>query len=139
MLQSIGESSMNLYFGIKALVLNADGQFLAMHKAGQKSPLLELPGGRMEFGETIEETLVREMLEETGLLVQPKRLLSTWNYMKRTGDVQVAGIIYEVAVEDFSSFRLSDEHDRYVWLDFDQLDQLVPHFQSSLKTVKRNA
>ncbi len=128
---------MNLYFGIKALVLNADGQFLAMHKAGQKSPLLELPGGRMEFGETIEETLVREMLEETGLLVQPKRLLSTWNYMKRTGDVQVAGIIYEVTVEDFSSFRLSDEHDFYTWLDFEQLDQLVPHFQSSLETVKR--
>lgn len=70
---------MRLDFGIKALVLREDGRFLAMHKAGQKSPLLELPGGRMQFGETIEEALIREMLEETGLSVMPTNLLTTWN------------------------------------------------------------
>lgn len=126
---------MRLDFGIKALVLREDGRFLAMHKAGQKSPLLELPGGRMQFGETIEEALIREMLEETGLSVMPTNLLTTWNYMKKTGNFQVAGVIYQVAVEDLTVLQCSEEHDAYTWLSFDELDKLVPHFEAALSRV----
>jgi ADP-ribose pyrophosphatase YjhB (NUDIX family) len=44
-----------------------------------------LPGGRVDPGETIVETCVREMLEETGLHVQVQRLLGVYsnpNYQK---------------------------------------------------------
>lgn len=126
---------MRLDFGIKALITNEAGQFLAMHKSGQQSPLLELPGGRMQFGETIEEALVREIQEETGLTVEPVTVLSTWNYMKKTRDFQVAGLIYKVTVGDFSAFRLSEEHDAYYWLTVEELDKLVPHFKESLLKV----
>lgn len=64
-------------------MLREERRFLAMHKLGQKSPLLELPDGRIPFGETIEEALIRELLEETGLSVSPTILLTTWNYMKK--------------------------------------------------------
>lgn len=48
--------------GVKALVLK-EGKFLVMHNNGVEEDLWELPGGRIEFGETAEETLKREMLE----------------------------------------------------------------------------
>ncbi|WP_303971859.1 NUDIX domain-containing protein [Streptococcus merionis] len=64
---------MELHFGVKALIVNEAGRFLAMHKKGQN----ELPGGRMTFGETIEEALVRELMEETGLSVTPIKVLNT--------------------------------------------------------------
>ncbi|MDX2098053.1 MAG: NUDIX domain-containing protein, partial [Leptolyngbyaceae cyanobacterium bins.59] len=34
-----------------------------------------LPGGRVEFGESSEKTIVREMVEELGVAVQVERLL----------------------------------------------------------------
>lgn len=34
-----------------------------------------MPGGRAEAGELLEEAVVRELLEETGLIVKMKRLL----------------------------------------------------------------
>ncbi|MFG3420585.1 NUDIX domain-containing protein [Micromonospora sp. NPDC048063] len=40
-----------------------------------------LPGGRQEFGETLEETLVRECQEEIGVEVVPGRLLFVREYI----------------------------------------------------------
>ncbi|MGT2785117.1 NUDIX domain-containing protein [Streptococcus merionis] len=96
---------------------------------------MELPGGRMTFGETIEEALVRELMEETGLSVIPIKVLNTWNYMKKTGDFQVAGLIHAVKVTELSHLRLSEEHDSYQWLSFEELDKLVPHLKISLSKV----
>lgn len=104
-----------LFFAVKAFILH-EGRFLAMHRSESKSNWLELPGGRMEFGETAEETVVREVLEETGLVIKPIRLLDTWNAVFE--DYQITGIIYSCAIES-GEVRLSPEHDRYEWLNAD--------------------
>lgn len=103
-------------FGVKALLFN-DSTFLALHKTGIASPKYELPGGRMVFGETAEETVVREVFEETGLHVKPLRVIDTWNYIHENR--QITGIIYLCEAENIDSLRLSDEHDAYEWLGTD--------------------
>jgi ADP-ribose pyrophosphatase YjhB (NUDIX family) len=51
-----------------------DGRILLLNQdAGARS--WSLPGGKLEDGETLAEALVREMKEETGLDVEPVRLL----------------------------------------------------------------
>lgn len=109
------ENNKRIDIGVKALILK-DDKFLVMHNNGVKEDLWELPGGRMEFGETSEETLRREILEETGLTVKPIKLLDTWNLIRE--DYQIAGIIYLCQLEE-GEVRLSDEHDAYRWIGTD--------------------
>jgi ADP-ribose pyrophosphatase YjhB (NUDIX family) len=52
-----------------------DGQLLLLNQDTDTGRSWSLPGGRLEDGETLAEALVREMKEETGLDVEPGRLL----------------------------------------------------------------
>lgn len=63
--------------------------------------LCELPGGRMAFGETA---------EETSFIVEPVKLLDTWNFVAT--DYQITGVIYLCKIKD-RNLKLSDEHDKY--------------------------
>jgi ADP-ribose pyrophosphatase YjhB (NUDIX family) len=61
---------------VGAVVTDGRGRLLLIqrgHEPGQG--LWSLPGGRVEPGETDAEALVREMEEETGLTVEPGRLI----------------------------------------------------------------
>lgn len=62
--------------GVGALILNGDSIVLVQRG---KPPLLGLwtiPGGAVETGETLEEALHREVLEETGLTIERRNLVT---------------------------------------------------------------
>ncbi|MCL1786947.1 MAG: NUDIX domain-containing protein [Defluviitaleaceae bacterium] len=103
----------SIEFAVKGLLIHQD-KFLAVHRSDIASAKFELPGGRMNFGETAEETLKREMLEEVGLYVTPRMLVDTWNYIMETR--QITGIIYLCTAENCEAIKLSPEHDHYQWL-----------------------
>jgi 8-oxo-dGTP diphosphatase len=61
---------------VGAVVTDDRGRLLLIKRGHEPGAgLWSLPGGRVEPGETDAEALVREMLEETGLTVEPGRLL----------------------------------------------------------------
>ncbi|ROQ70241.1 ADP-ribose pyrophosphatase YjhB (NUDIX family) [Streptomyces sp. 840.1] len=61
--------------GVGAILVSEQGLLLGRHRRGT----LELPGGTVEAGESFEQTAVRELSEETGLIARPGdvRLLGT--------------------------------------------------------------
>jgi ADP-ribose pyrophosphatase YjhB (NUDIX family) len=65
-----------------------------------KAPLLGrwvVPGGTVELGETLEEALVREIAEETGLQVEPVEILTVFDRIDREG----GRVAYHYVIVDF--------------------------------------
>lgn len=64
--------------GVGAILLSEQGILLGRHRLGT----LELPGGRVEVGESFEDAVIRELAEETGLVA-------------RTGDIGLLGTLVD--------------------------------------------
>jgi mutator protein MutT len=68
-------------------VLIHEGRVLLIRRG--KEPLKGrwvVPGGTVELGETLEDALVREVQEETGLVVRPLELVTVFDRIDRAGD-----------------------------------------------------
>jgi ADP-ribose pyrophosphatase YjhB (NUDIX family) len=63
-----------------AIVVNDAGRILLQRRTD--NALWSIPGGAMEVGESIAETVVREVKEETGLEVEPERLVGIYSNPK---------------------------------------------------------
>jgi len=79
----------------------------------------EPPAGRLAPGESFEGGAVREVYEETGLLVAPQRLLATWVGPRSGGGGLLASATYGSRVAS-DGVRLSNEHLGYRWVTLDE-------------------
>ncbi len=61
-----------------AIILNKNGEILLIKRGDRKEEVWGLPGGMMELGESVEETVKREVREETGLKVKTDRLFGVY-------------------------------------------------------------
>lgn len=83
----------------------------------------ELPGGKLEFGEHLEEALVREIQEETGLNASVDRLLYAVDFL--TSPTRHVVLLAYLCHADSDQVVLSEEHIDYRWADIAQLEQLL--------------
>ncbi|ROM94664.1 hypothetical protein BK658_17200 [Pseudomonas brassicacearum] len=90
---------------VKAVLIN-DGAVLLLKNERDE---WELPGGKLEINESVESCLVREIMEETGLVATINRPLAPYIY-KVLDITPVLIVPFECFVEDFSGIRLSGEH-----------------------------
>lgn len=92
--------------GVGAVVVHA-GRVLLIERANE--PLKgewSLPGGGLEVGETLEEGVMREVLEETGLRVTPVRVAEVFDRISRDEDGRVR---YHFVLVDFLCYLSEGE------------------------------
>lgn len=69
---------------VDAIVVNGKGEILLLkRKINPFRGLWVVPGGHVEYGETVEEAVIREVLEETGLKCKIVRLLGVYSDPRR--------------------------------------------------------
>lgn len=96
-------------------VVIKDGKvLLARHTYGGGAGKLIVPGGYMEFGEDPRETVIREYLEETGVMVEPGNIIGI---RFNTKDWYVAFRAEYVSGEARSD---GDENSEVLWIDVEE-------------------
>ena len=78
-------------------VVIEDDRILLLNQDTDTGRTWSLPGGKVEEGETLAEALVREMREETGLDVEPGRLLYVCDHLPGNG-THVVHLTFEAEV-----------------------------------------
>jgi 8-oxo-dGTP pyrophosphatase MutT (NUDIX family) len=72
---------------------------------------LDLPGGFIDYGETVEEGLRREIAEELNLFVECMRYIASFPniYLWKGFEYHTVDLFFECTIKDFSTLRLSNE------------------------------
>ncbi|MBJ9373658.1 NUDIX hydrolase [Acinetobacter sp. TGL-Y2] len=99
-----------------AVIFNEQQQVLLL-KATYAGCAWGLPGGGLDQGETVHETLRRECQEELGCDVKIEYLSGIYYHPT----VNSHAFIFKCTLPSDQQIHLSEEHSEYLWFDFDQL------------------
>lgn len=96
----------------------------------------ELPGGRIEPGETPEQCVAREIAEETGLPVTVAEILDAWMYHIAVASKDVFIVTYGCTSGSTAGPVLSHEHNRIAeFAEHEVADLPMPEgYKSSIAT-----
>lgn len=102
-----------------AIIKNAKGEILVERRKQEPAKgTLDLPGGFTQIGETSEEGVCREVMEETGLkVVSAQYLFSLPNVYRFSGiDIHTLDMFYLCEVEDAAALAAGDDAAECMWL-----------------------
>lgn len=124
---------------VKAMIKDQEGRFLLLRRAAVSKSNFgkwEMPGGKVERGESFEEALRREVWEETGLEIVLEHVIGTAEW--ELPDKRIAYIILEGTLQS-GSIILSEEHDAYIWVEHSRLPEmdLTPQFKQFINSYYR--
>ena len=83
----------------------------------------DLPGGKIDFYENIEECLLREVKEETNLNIKNLKILKPLNI--KFNDVTVLILLYSAEISCDSSVTISFEHSEYNFFSKSEIENLI--------------
>ncbi|MEU8994101.1 NUDIX domain-containing protein [Streptomyces caniferus] len=115
---------------VTAIVRDQDGRLLLIHKTD--NDLWALPGGGHDIGESIAETVVREVEEETGIMVAVDSVSGLYTDPRHVmayddGEVRQQFSVCFRAHPTGGSLRTSDESKEVRWVSPADLDKLDIH------------
>lgn len=130
-------------------IIMKDGKLLMV--GNERANYLYTVGGRIKFGETAEEAIVREILEETGVKMEIDRLgFVHENYFYGDAPTNLGKLIYEISFyfymkvpSDFTpiseSFTEDNSKEHLRWVELDEDIKMYPEFfRAELKNSTDN-
>ena len=107
---------------------------------------LGVPAGKLEIGETPEQAAKRELLEETGILVESSDIHGVGSLYIRKPQIDYVYHLFQISCKTKPRVRLSSEHSNYLWATQQEIETLplmagaltaLQKYRSSLFQKKR--
>lgn len=136
-----------IVFVFKGILFNRDNRVLIDNR---KEEILdaangkwEIPGGKIEFGESPEDAVKRELLEETGYNVKVKEIIpysnvSMWEYSDYKQHTVI--FFYICELEDDKHIEIHDNRiNTYKWITMDKLEdyKFLPGNKEAIKCAMK--
>jgi len=120
---------------ISVKVVFRAGDKVMFHKT--KDGIRDLPGGHIEFGETILEALKRELIEEINFnLKNDPKLLYVWTYIRKNKNIHRVYIVYLIDIGSKQKKFIHQEIDdmEFVWLRKEEIKEqcFLPEMENLL-------
>ncbi|MFP4021332.1 MAG: NUDIX domain-containing protein [Halanaerobium sp.] len=119
---------------VGAVILNSEDKVLIC-KSNKWNQQYVIPGGHIELGETMEETLLREVKEETGLEVYDVKLLGITESIYSESFQNKKHFIFVdfICRSDSNQVVLNEEAQSYQWIDLSEIeDYKLEEFTANL-------
>lgn len=111
---------------VAGAVVREDGKVLAIQR--RDNGHWEPPGGLLEPGEPMRDGVIREVREETGLVVEPEHLSGVYQNLER----DIVSLVFRCSVRSGELTR-TDETVDFEWLAADQVEaRLDPAYAARL-------
>jgi 8-oxo-dGTP diphosphatase len=118
---------MTKFFVAGHALIEREGKYLVTRRSKLSTYMpckWDIPGGIVEPGETIEETVHREVREETGLTIQIEHVIYAYANRDQLPIRQTFQIVYLCKYKNGKITLDPSEHDAYKWLAYDDIANL---------------
>lgn len=111
--------------GVAAVIFSEDSVLLVRRGKDPSRGSWGLPGGAVELGETTKEAVIREVMEETGLEVEPIKFITIFDSISRDKNDKVR---YHYVLCEYlcrllgGNLRASSDVQEAMWIRLDELD-----------------
>ena len=108
----------NSRFEVVSIFCEHDGRFILLHRQGYKPQgnTWGVPAGKVDLGENIQEAILRELREETGMLLDKKQLKYFRKiYVKYPEYDFIYHIFYSKLPEKYEVVVREDEHKDFIF------------------------
>ncbi len=130
MSETSNQKPLPIVIGVVGLAVNDKGQVLLTQRHQPQDPLVhecwQLPGGGMEFGESPEQTLAREIQEELGVSVRilyPHPIAKTSIFATKV-PFHVTLLCYLVSIDNQTPILNDPETAAWKWMTLDEAAKL---------------
>lgn len=130
-------SKRNIGIRTRTVVFDESNRLLVQHHSTHKPDFYRLLGGGIKFREKLEDCVVREIREETGLVVKVERLIWVRDFLDEFPDHSIEFFfLASIVGGKFKPHFKGEENSEYLFMTVEDLEKVVFYPKGFIQKLK---